>query len=509
MEQSVELPAVRETAMRRIVFLTLGILELVVAAILAYLGASLPHPSEVSAGFDRVEKTTRGASRQVGTLRQQVVEVRQPEMLQLAQRLQTQTESVTASLKKQHVDYETVANLRTSLSDVAAGLDGIAETLDPDRIGQLGTGLGETARYLDDSVIPISGKAADQLDETAAALGKDAEKLSSLLKVSAPDLKAAREVHDSLGRFNEGLEKMLKLLELKRLEAIKDGFSGLETSLSTTAGEVERLSGYTYPKVKVSGLKIDVEEKPFWPNGGKVADGLRKATEGVRAARKELDDIGSDLPELRKSLEESRKIVAQTRAALGQALKQQDQIEALLRDMPQRTAKIAEDLPKLGRLFARLLRDAGRLRDVSASLRQAQKGIDTAVARWPDLRKSLRQTATLLKASSAQLDKALQNRKEYEATLKQSTELADTFALMAPLFTEQVTTQLGEQERSLADLEKSLDDVGDTLPAFHRSAVDVVTAGRILAWLVAVIVGLHGGFLLGENARRVPPTAPS
>src|SRR5260370_3395404 len=176
--------------MRRIVFLTLGILELVVAAILAYLGLSLRCPSEVSAGFGGVEKTTRGVSGQGGTLRRQVAEVRQPEMLQLAQKLQTQTESVTATLKKQHVDYETVASLRTSLSDVATGLDGIAETLDPERIGQLGTGLGETAKYLDDSVIPISGKAADQLDETAAALGKDAEKLSSLLKESAPDLTA-------------------------------------------------------------------------------------------------------------------------------------------------------------------------------------------------------------------------------------------------------------------------------------------------------------------------------
>src|SRR5258708_242143 len=159
--------------MRRIVFLTLGILELVVAAILVYLGVSLPRPSAVGAGFDRVAKTT------------------------------------------------------------------------------LGTGRGETAKYLDDSVIPISGRAADQLDESAASLGKDAEKLSSLLKEAAPDLKAAREVHDSLGRFNEGLEKMLKLLELKRLDAIKEGFSGLETSLSTTAGGVERPSGHTYPKGKV------------------------------------------------------------------------------------------------------------------------------------------------------------------------------------------------------------------------------------------------------------------
>src|SRR5207244_2259625 len=98
----------------------------------------------------------------------------------------------------------------------------------------------------------------------------------------------ARDIHDSLGRFDEGLEKMLKLIELKRLDAIKDGFAGMETALDTTAGEVERLSGYTYPHVKMGGkLKIEMEQKPFWPNGEKVSGGLRKATEGVRAAQKE------------------------------------------------------------------------------------------------------------------------------------------------------------------------------------------------------------------------------
>src|SRR6266481_3623575 len=118
--------------MRRMVFLVLGGLELITAAVLIHLGSSLPRTSEVDAGFDRVEKTTRGASHQVGALRRQIVEVRRPEMLQLAEKLQNQTENVTATVKKQQVDYDTVANLRTSLRDVATGLDGLDETLDPD-----------------------------------------------------------------------------------------------------------------------------------------------------------------------------------------------------------------------------------------------------------------------------------------------------------------------------------------------------------------------------------------
>ena len=491
--------------MRRVLFVGLGGLELVIAGIIVYLGLSLPRPQTVGDGFDRVETTTRKAGGQIGAMRRQVHELRRPEMQQLAEQLQRQTESVTTSLKRQHVDFQTVATLRDSLRDVARGLDGLSEALDPNRIGQLGSGLGETAKFIDETLVPATTKSADQLDKVTADLAKDAEQLAILLRATAPDLKAAREIHDSLARFDEGLEKMLKLIELKRIDSIKEGFAGMETALDTTAGEVDRLSGYTYPHVKITGkFTVEVENKPFWPNGGKVAEGLRKATEGVRAAGKELDGIGKDLPQVRRSLEESRKVVSQTRAALGQALKQQDKLEPLLRDVPARTAKLAEDLPKLGQEFAKLLRETKRLSDVAASLRQAQKGIDATVSRWPDLRQGMKRTSDLLSASGDQLDRVLKNRTEYETGLAQSTELAETFARTAPLFTAQITTQLAEQERSLADLEKSLDDVGDTLPAYKVSATDLVAAGRLLAWLAATIAALHGAFMIAENLRKKP-----
>src|SRR5262249_49816013 len=156
---------------------------------------------------------------------------------------------------------------------------------------------------------------------------------------------------------------------------------------------------------------------------------------------------------------------------ISQALQQQDKLEPLLRDVPERTAKLMEDLTRLGQDLARLLRETKHLRELALSLRQAQKGIDTASARWPDVRDSLKKTSELLKLSSAQLDQALSNRKEYESALRQSTELADTFAEAAPLFTEEIHTQLAEQEEGLADLSKSLDHVGNTLPAYRKGAI--------------------------------------
>lgn len=487
--------------MRRTALTALAILEFTVAGLVVYLAATLPSSAQVSDGFDRVEATSRRAGNQVGAVRRQVREVRRPEVQQLAERLKLQTESVSRNVKSQRVDFDTVVALRDSFRDIARGVDGAADALDAEKFGQLGVALGETAKYLDERLIPGAGQAADQLEALAAALSKDAAVLTKLLREAPPDLKAARDIHDSLGRFDDGLDKMLKLIELKRLGAIKEGFAGMESSLETTAQEVERLAGYKYPHIKVRGLKVEVEERPFWQSGDKIAEGLRKATGGVRAAQKEIEGIEKEMPGVRLSLEESRKVVARTREALGRTLAQQDKLDPLLRDIPTRTAALAEALPKLAGELAKVLRDTQKLRDVSAALKQAQAGIDGGIARWPDVQRSMRQSARVLRTSSEQLDRVVRNREDYEASVRQSTELADTFAAMAPLITDQVSVQLGEQEKSLGDLEKSLDEVGDAVPAFKQSAVQALTIGRALLYLMAGAVAAHGVFVLGDSRR--------
>jgi uncharacterized protein (DUF3084 family) len=487
--------------MRRVIFAVLGTVELVIAVVLVYTAINLPSSTEVARGFDRAEETTRKASHQVTATRRQVSEVRRPEVQQLAGRLRTQTETVTKSLRSQQVNFDTVVSLRNSLKDVSTGLDGVADSFDAERFAKLGQSLGDTAKYLDEKLLPATDRSAEQFEKLSSDLSKDAEALSKLLKTAPPDLKAARDIHDSLSRFDDGLDKMMKLIELKRLDAIKDGFAGLETSLETTAGEVEKLAGYKYPHVKVRGLKVDIEEKPFWQNGDKVAEGLRKATEGVRAAQKELDGVGKELPAIRAALEESRKVVARTRAALGKTLEQQNKLEPLLRDIPTRTAGLAEAVPMITGDLAKVLRETKQLRNVAASLKDAQKGLDAAAGKWPELRQSLKQTAKVLRSSAEQLDRVVAHRDDYEASVKQSTELAETFSLMVPLLTDQLDADLGEQEKTLRDLESSLDDVGNSVPTFKRSALDLLTTGRLLLWLTAAAVGLHGGFLLVENWR--------
>ncbi|TMQ29152.1 MAG: hypothetical protein E6K70_26115, partial [Planctomycetota bacterium] len=304
-----------------------------------------------------------------------------------------------------------------------------------------------------------------------------------------------REVYDSLGRFQEGLDKMNSVVKLQRLDVMREGFRGMEDSLEAGSDEVERLASYTYPVVSLNGLKPQVSQRSFWPQGGRIAEGMRKAAAGATAAGKEMDALATDLPKIRSSLEESSKMVDKVRAAMGMALKHQDKVEPLLKEAPLHAARLAEQLPKIGGDLARVLRDTDRLKEVATALRQAQKALDSTLERWPELRSTLKQVATVLKATRDQLNQAVKHRHEYEEAMNQTVEVAETFAAMLPLITDQLDYRLDEEERTLTDLGQSLEEVGEVLPAYANTTSRLLWTGRMLVWLVASIVGLHGCYL--------------
>jgi uncharacterized phage infection (PIP) family protein YhgE len=492
--------------MRRALFVGLGVLELAVAVVLLGFSWQLPSRADVDQGFGSALRVGQRTGHQVRLLRDQVHDLRQPEMDEVAGRLQTQLHKVTHALRSQNVDFNTVRTMRDSLGDVAAGLNSLADTLDTDSVGKLGDGLGSMAAYLE-KVAPAAAKAADRLDASTESLRADATALATLLRDTPLDLRAAREIHDGLARFSDGLDKMGAALRLQKFDTMRDGVKGLEDALHRGANQVDRLSGYTYPVVTFNGIKPTINQKAFWPEGGKIAEDLHRAAEGVSAAGKEMDGLAGELPKLRESLDESRKVADRSREALALALKQQDKVEPLLKKVPEQAANLAEQLPKLGADLARVLRDTEKLKDLAASLRQAQKGIDGAVQRWPDLRKTLTRSASLLEAAQKQLGHVVEHRREYEQALGDTLALTEEFADRLPQFTHHLDGQLRDQEQSFDELGQSIDEVTAALPVYARTASRLVQAMQLLLWLVAGIVGLHGLYLV-LSARLGRPYSP-
>ena len=411
--------------MRRKVFFGLGLLELAAAGLLVAIGLKLPGGAEVRKGFTRVEDLTGEASRQAMILRDSQDQV---------------------------------------LGSVAQGMEAWANALDPAMIRQLRLGTAQLASFLQDEVAPAASRSAGRLENAIGTFQKDALLLSQLLKDAPPDLKAAKEIHASLGKFSEGLEKVSLLVSEERLKTMREGFKGMEGSLDTGADQIERLADFTYPVVKFNGLKPEIENKSFWPDGEDIARGMRKGAKALREAGKELDTQAANLPHVQKSIDESRKAVRQVRDMLGKAVNNQEQLEKVLESLPRNTAKLAEDLPLLAKDLNRILRETEKLSEISTGLKQAQDLLASAEKSWPDARQGL-------------LDSAAQLR-----SLKKSEQGEET--------------AIGRQAHSLDALSGNLEEIHAAIPETSRTVSEIMVLVRWLLWVVAAAVTLHGAYVL-------------
>ena len=84
--------------MRHAIFLLLGFLEVTVALVLIVVGQLMTRAA-VPDAFTKAEGVARKGSNQVKLVRQQLHQLRQPEMQNLARRLQEQTRTVTSTLR--------------------------------------------------------------------------------------------------------------------------------------------------------------------------------------------------------------------------------------------------------------------------------------------------------------------------------------------------------------------------------------------------------------------------
>ncbi|MFO0842728.1 MAG: hypothetical protein U0797_10085 [Gemmataceae bacterium] len=484
--------------MRRLLFLTLGVLELGSAILLVAIAYQLPGSADVEDATDRLLAVTRDAGAQVRALRDDCARMRrrQPELLALTERLERQIRLVGDNVKGRSLDAEGLATVTEALGQVADGLDGFATGLDPKGVANIGKGLGATASYLDEKMLPAAAAAAASLEKAGSGLKADAGTLARLLDEKPIDLKRLRAVVESLARFEEGLDRMSKVARVENFEQMRDGVKGLETSLDAGAGQVDRMGTFKLPQVSLRGFMPSVTEKPFWPDAKTVADGMRKAAKGAGAAGREMEAFNKELPRFQASVVQSRKVVTALRESLARAVANEEKVEPVLLRLPRHLARLADDLPRLTAELARVLRDTEKLKEIAAAMRQAEKGIDAAVTRWPEMRSSLARSADLLRQTRKQLRVALGHRDQYEEMLQQTVRLTTMFAEALPVLLRQLEDGLSRQEGSLGGLGDSIDQVGEAVAPAGRSAALLLVTTRMLLALVAVMVGLHAAYVL-------------
>jgi hypothetical protein len=485
--------------MSRAIERMLGFIEVLAAGGLLALGLSLPAREEVRRSFDGARQVSAAAGEQVRGLRGQVTELRQSRLRGTASRLGAAVQVVAANTRRSRVDFEALRAIRDASGRAADGLDRLTQTEEPSALDKLSAGLGATADFLDRNLVPAASKAADGLDAAAGRLRASARQFGELVRAVPLDLKPVQELYDGLARFDAGLGALQATFDPRRLDALGQAAHGAEGVVAEAAQMADRAAGYTYPVVVFEGLTPRVRNRPFWPGAAKAGADLRKVSSGVVAMGQEIETLSAELPRIQEGVAESRRVVGATRQALAATLKRQGEVELLLRQMPEQAARLGDELPRLTGTLAGALRDAGRLEQVATALRQSRKGIDSAVASWPEVRKGLSGSAVLLRATRDQLDSAIEHREEYEAAQEDLEALYGEFAKIMPALAEGFDARLDQEDRSLTEMAGGIAQVDAALPAYSAALDRCLLIGRGLSWLAAAIAALHGFLLIGPS----------
>lgn len=479
----------------------LGALQLSAAAVLALVAIWLPGRSDVAGGFQEAEDFTSDLRRQIARMETHVAELRDPQLVQMMEQLDKRAQQLPGMLRTQRIDFETLAVVREAAGDVGDGLAELATTFDEKNLEGVESGLSESATFLE-KVATASGEVADQLDQSTASLQEDAELLAEVLEQSPLDLKAAREVHAGLERFNASLKRLDKLVAEERLEEMSKGTKGLNKSLTQTADQVEALADYHYPVVEFDGYLPIISLRKFWPAGDDVATGLRDAADGIAALDEQIAAVKKELPSIRSVVTESEGVIGTTEKSLATALEQLEKVQPLLERIPENSKRLSEELPETTDKLSQVLRETERLRTVAASLRKAKASFGTTAENWEGTRKTLLATATMLNKFGEQVDMAIEHREGYESLVDESVEFSEALVEHLGSLTRQFASRLEEEEKALAEMQGRLQKVEQSLPAYRRQSVALLRVGGLLLWLGAAIFGIQGVLALG----RVPPT---
>jgi hypothetical protein len=146
------------------------------------------------------------------------------------------------------------------------------------------------------------------------------------------------------------------------------------------------------------------------------------------------------------------------------------------------------------------------------ALRSGREGLGKAAEHWPELRRALRDTSKDLRARQEQMKLVLAQRPALEAAQEQSRTLLEGLAAGLPMYTEQWGVDLADQERSLSNLYKNLDEVTAVMPEAKVTGARLMMMTRLLLSLAGAIFLLHGGYLAitsWVNQAAVAPALPS
>lgn len=494
--------------MKRWLFPTLGLLELLGAAALCWMASQLPGGQEVRAGFERARAATGTAAAHVANLRGEVKRLRDPSLGRVAEQLVEASRAVADASRQRTLDFATIQALRDATQQAGTGIGRLAAGVDPASVEKVADGLTASATLLEERVVPAATRAAEALENSSRGMQATASEFARVVRAAPLDLAPLADLNDGLGRFDEGLASVHATLDPRRLRSMREATEGAAGVATEGARLAERAAGVRYPVVRFQGLQPVVRSQPFWPEGAELSADLRKVASGVSAMSRELTSLGDELPRIQGAVAASRKAIESTRKVLATALANRTAAETVLKELPAQATRLAAELPRVTGELSRGLEATHSLHDLALALREAANGLRALSADWPQLREGLKGSAALLQVTSGELDDVLRNREAYEASRARLASVSNALSVAVAASGAGLDDQVDRSERLLNEFGASLREVEATLPGWGGLASRMVRSMRLFVLLFAAIVALHGTSLLASESPLAGRSAP-
>ncbi|QGJ68496.1 Hypothetical protein PBC10988_1550 [Planctomycetales bacterium 10988] len=483
--------------MRQFLMRLVAIGQLLLAVLFGVLAYYVSNFVNVDSLYEDVHKATAVTKSELKAFEKSLAELNQPALIVFTEQLSQHASAVSKTLNMQRMDFKAIQQLSLHFEEMSKGVTELNRSLDPAMLREFSQGIGKTSNFLK-QITPVANQAAQELEASSDSMQQNAEMVADLLKTSSIDFTLLNQLEKNWESFDEGLNHLDDLLTLNGLADMRRGSVGLKDALSTSAKQVEKLSSYTYPVVKLRGFSPpEIDNKKFWPDGERIADGLTEASKGLEQLQAELTRLEKELPRLRDSLKTNRRLFQESEETFQSTINRLKKLEPLWKKAPDQAEKLAKQLPQWATKMAGLLREMESLESIADSLSEAESRLETSAERWEQVQRSLDASAKTLKLFSEQLMKVYQNRAVYEIALEESSRLSERFSEELPNLQKGWESKLMAQQESLRRMEAHVEGVQARLPTYQNQTRTLLLGVQVVFIALAIFCLLNGvqGFL--------------
>ena len=442
--------------MRRRIQLNIGILESILACVLFVVGWQLPRSESIEGSFERVGRVTYSAQTQVRLMREQVAEFRRTDFPRVTNHLRAQTRDFSARWRDSPLSFPTAETMNDTMSASAFSLEKWSATFDSNGLFRESTFLNRGPEQGDQRFARATMLTRAALEQSAIQLEQDCVALHTELGRPV-DASALIKCVSTIGRIRNRIDRIDEAGGSDRLAELQETTAELESSLEIANRQVEAASTASFPLVIPNGASQPIVQLvPLWPEGKPAARQLGTTLAAVKAVNRHLNEFA-------RATEVLRQGSADAHGSVGS-----------------------------------LLNMARRMRGLASTLRRAQDGLDRSIAQWPDLVRTMRLSARILRTSH-QIDELVGQRSEYDRAVHGGREATQTAEDLLQSYSSGLEARLSEQEQSLAQVESGLAEAGEAIPAVTRTTVDLLNAIRWMFWLVGALIALHGALVICES----------